>query len=81
VTLWSWHLAGDLRVEGSNSGRSRTPTGTTLGCLKMHKKIKMISSQDFKVSEMINFTRHSRKKIKVIALEIVRIAMALFRLG
>jgi len=31
LTIRLWHLAGDLRVGGSNPGEGKTPTGPTLG--------------------------------------------------
>jgi len=30
MALWSWHLAGDLRIGGSNPGGGKTPMGQTL---------------------------------------------------
>jgi len=33
VALCSWHLAGDMRVWGSNPGRGSTPTCPTLAPL------------------------------------------------
>jgi len=62
-------MASGWRSEGqgfeSRWGLNRDTSGNLWPrCHKMHKKInQMISSQNLKVSFIINFARHSRKKI------------------
>jgi len=73
MALWSRHMAGDLRLGRSNLGRGLAPT--SLGtfdprlpqkCTKNEIKIISRSSQDIKVSDIIQFARHSSKKIIIM---------------
>jgi len=54
-------LTGDLRGGGLNPGRGRTLT--LLATFDPGLAQKMIFNQNLKVSEIINFAKHSRKKV------------------